>query len=97
MYYQYLPLALSTFLWVDCRHIRSLTRSEASDHWLTLLTSPIRLLAIVGAKLFGVMAVGWFLFGLADLGLMPTVLTALIAFGMAELFNYPLRLLVSKQ
>jgi hypothetical protein len=93
-YYQFLPLAISTFLWVDCRHLRDLTANKASIYWANLLRRPIRIFVIIGAKFFGILAFAWFLIGLGEIGFGYTTLTAFIAFALAECVNYPLTLLV---
>jgi hypothetical protein len=95
-YYQFLPLALCTFLWVDCRHLRDLTVRKPSSHWLSLVAVPIRLFATIGAKFFGIMTLAWFVIGLGSIGFSLTTLTAFLAFALAETLNYPLSLLVSK-
>lgn len=58
--FPFMELALCMALWTIARQLRTFTKPEILSGWRGLALSPVRLVAVIAAKLSGFMTIGFF-------------------------------------
>ena len=90
--FPFMELALCMALWTIARQLRTFTKPEILSGWRGLALSPVRLVAVIAAKLSGFMTIGFFVFGLMDRGWTATAVAAFAGFAVVYAIGWAISL-----